>query len=217
MNVNDRDRILRLLAYRNILQRFKSLGFIRVFSDNIAEALGISSSLVRKDFGMFGISGTQKGGYHIDHILKRIHEIIGFAETQKVVVVGTGRVGQALIHYSGLKNAGIEIIAGFDSDPAKVDIHSEVPVFPVDRLKDFIITNEIQVAIISVPETVALEIFGLLCDAGIKGILNFTPVKMKGTEEVVVVHINIDYELTNLIYMVNHQYINNKVSQQVIH
>jgi redox-sensing transcriptional repressor len=199
----DKERILRLLTYKGILLRFKSMGFIRVFSDNIAEALDISSSLVRKDFGIFGISGNQKGGYHIDNILGKIDGILGTAEIQKVILVGVGRIGQALIHYKGFQNDGIRIIAGFDIDPIMINEKAEVPVYQVEKLSEFVKKHKIKIAIMAVPELMALPTFEMLKKAGVKGILNFTPAKIKSSSGIIINHMNIEHELANLIYFVN--------------
>ncbi|MGB9747620.1 MAG: redox-sensing transcriptional repressor Rex [Bacteroidales bacterium] len=204
--MNEREKILRLLAYRTVLQRFRSMGFIRVFSDNIAEVLDISSSLVRKDFSAFGISGTQKGGYHIEDILTRIQGIIGFSEPQRVIIVGAGRIGQALMHYSGFRSSGIEIIAGFDIDSARQNPAAEIPVLPMELLEDFIREQKVRTAVLAVPESSALACFDRLVRAGIRGVLNFTPHKLKGDAGTVVSNINIEHELTNLIYLVNQQW-----------
>jgi redox-sensing transcriptional repressor len=65
--MNTKDQVSRLLSYKNLLYQFQSLGLVKVFSDNIADSLEISSSLVRKDFSHFGITGNQKGGYQYCH------------------------------------------------------------------------------------------------------------------------------------------------------
>jgi len=199
----DKERILRLLTYKGILLRFKSMGFIRVFSDNIAEALDISSSLVRKDFGIFGISGNQKGGYHIDSILVKINGILGTNEMQKVILVGVGRIGQALLHYKGFENDGIKIVAGFDANPLIVNERAEVPVYSIDKLREFVKKQKIKIAVMAVPELMALPTFEILKEAGIKGILNFTPIKIKDSSGIIINHMNIEHELANLIYFVN--------------
>lgn len=199
----DKERILRLLTYKGILLRFKTMGFIRVFSDNIAESLDISSSLVRKDFSIFGISGNQKGGYHIDNILVKINGILGTDEAQKVILVGVGRIGQALLHYKGFENDCIKIIAGFDTDPLKVNDRAEIPVFHIDKIREFVKKHKIRIAVMAVPELMALPTFEILKEAGIKGILNFTPTKIKNSSGVFLNHINIEHELANLIYFVN--------------
>lgn len=197
------NRINRLLSYKHLLNRFKSLGMVRVFSDNIADPLGISASLVRKDFGIFGISGSQKGGYTVNDVLVKINEILGSNEIQKVVIVGVGRIGEALMSYGGFQKDGIKIAAGFDIDVKKIKKTGEISVKPIEELADYVRDNNISVAIMAVPDIAAQQTLERLKAAKIKGILNFSPVKFKSTEEITINNFNIENELVNLIYFVN--------------
>ena len=176
---------------------------VRIFSDNIADPLGISASLVRKDFGIFGISGSQKGGYTIDSILTKIDEILGSNEIQKVVLVGVGRIGEALISYKDFFKNGIRIAAGFDIDTGKIRENVDIPVKPIEELEDFVRSNNIKVAIMAVPDSAAQQTLEMLKSSNIKGILNFTPVKFKSTDDLIINNFNIENELINLIYFVN--------------
>ncbi len=197
------NRINRLLSYKHMLKRFKSLGLVKVFSDNIADPLGISASLVRKDFGTFGITGSQKGGYTIEDVLAKINEVLGSNEIQQVIVVGAGRIGEALMSYKGFHRDGIKIVAGFDIDLKKIRKNGEIPVKPIEELEDFVRSHNISVAILAVPDIAAQQMFEILKTADIRGILNFTPVKFKSTENFTVNNFNIENELVNLIYFVN--------------
>ena len=198
-----KNRINRLLSYKHLLNRFKSLGLVRVFSDNIADPLGISASLVRKDFGLFGISGSQKGGYSIDDVLLKINNILGSNEVNRIIIVGMGRIGEALMSYNGFHKDGIKIVAGFDIDVKKIKKTGEIPVKPIEDLDEYIKENHISVAIMAVPDIAAQQTLEILKRANIKGILNFTPVKFKSTEEMTINNFNIENELVNLIYFVN--------------
>lgn len=200
---NDKEKIFRLLTYRNLLNRFKSMGFNKVFSDNIADALDVSSSLVRKDFSSFEIKGVQKGGYQITPVLERINEIIGYDEVQKVVIVGMGRIGQALMKHKGFIRDNIQVVAGFDSDGNKINELVSPPIYHIDSLQNYISKNNIKIAILSVPDMVAQPTVEILKNNGIEGILNFTSYKVKNTEALTVSNINIEHELANLIYFVN--------------
>ena len=210
--MSEKERILRLTSYKSLLTRFKAMGFIRVFSDNIAEALDISSSLVRKDFSLFGITGIQKGGYHIDGIIEKIDKIIGLKEPQKIIIIGAGRIGQALMHFKQFQEDSISIIAGFDVDGKKINESGTVPVYHTDHLDKFVSENEVKLAVLAVPALVAVEAFEIIKKAGIKGVLNFTPVILKGNEHMHVRNINIEHELTNLVYFVNNSVKTNKLS-----
>jgi len=201
---SDRERISRLLSYKNLLHRFKSMGLVRVFSNNLADTLGVSASLIRKDFSYFRIRGNQRGGYDIDTVIEKIQGIIGFDEEQKVVLIGVGRVGEALIQYEGFKNDRIAIVAGFDIDRNKANERNKPPIFHLEKLGEFIVKNEIKIAIVAVPGSVTLSVVELLQEANVEGILNFTPLKLKSTKDLIVRNIHIKAELANLIYSVKH-------------
>ncbi|MBN1465491.1 redox-sensing transcriptional repressor Rex [candidate division KSB1 bacterium] len=201
--MDSQDRIRRLLNYKNLLYQLQNLGFIKVFSDNIADALGISASLVRKDFAIFNIAGSQKGGYHIPSILLKIHDILGKNEIQKIVLIGAGRLGSALLNYGQiLIDEGIKIVAAFDIDPGKLDEKAAVPILSMNSLANFISENDIHFAIVTVPESSARQVMDILKAAKIQGVLNFTSLKVKSTDATIINNVNIEHELARLIYMV---------------
>jgi redox-sensing transcriptional repressor len=194
-------KIYRLLDYKNILIRLRSIGFVKVFSDNLADSLEISPSLVRKDFREFGIRGAQKGGYHIETVIDRINEILGVNKNHKVVIIGAGRIGQALLNYPGFKKDGIQISSVFDNDPEKISEEAEIPVFHVKYLPDVVKKHNVKLAILAVPENSALGCMEALETAGVKGVLNFTSLNLK-SEKIKVNNVNIGNEIENLIFSI---------------
>jgi len=201
-----KDRIARLLHYKNLLLQLQSIGLVKVFSDNIADALGVSSSLVRKDFGIFGIAGSQKGGYTIEETLGKINNILGKNEIQKIIIVGVGRIGGALIEYKkGFQKEGIKIVAGFDSDPARLDNDIDIPIYSIEDLPGYVKENNIRFAILAVPEVSAQQTIEFLRESKIQGILNFTSLKVKSSDDLAISNINIEHELARLIYFVNNK------------
>lgn len=204
--MDSQDRIKRLLNYKNLLYQLQNLGFVKVFSDNIADALGISASLVRKDFAIYGIAGSQKGGYEIESIITRLNDILGKNKVQKIILVGVGRLGEAFLKYGkGFTDEGIKIVAGFDIDPHKIDEKADIPIYPISKLGQYIEENTIKFAIVSVPESASRQTIDLLRAENIKGILNFTSLKVKSTEETIISNVNIEHELARLIYFVNNR------------
>jgi redox-sensing transcriptional repressor len=199
----NRKCIIRLSRYKNALKRLKSLGFVKVFSGNLADAAGVTSSQVRKDFSLFGITGNRRGGYRVDELVDKIREILGKNELQKVVIVGMGNIGKALLRYRGFEAGGIKIIAGFDIDPAKYNKLAEVPILPLEEFRDYIHTHGVKIAILAVPDVAAHHVSELIIAAGIRGILNFAPIQLRGSDNAVVSSINLEVELENLIYFVN--------------
>ncbi len=200
--LKNKNCILRFSRYKNALYRLQALGFVKVFSENLADAVGVTAALVRKDFSLFGITGNKKGGYQIDKLLERLNRILGKDRLEKVIVVGAGRLGSALMRYGGFEKEGIKIIAGFDIDPAKINRSLVVPVLPLKELKDFVKKEGIQIAVIAVPDIAAQGVADLLCSCGIKGILNFVPLQLKVKDGCIVNNVNLEIELENLIYFV---------------
>jgi redox-sensing transcriptional repressor len=202
--MSSRSRILRLSRYKNASLRLKSLNFVKVFSDNLADATGVTASQVRKDFSIFGISGNRRGGYQIDELLTQLNKVLGKDKLQKFIVVGVGNMGRALINYPGFVKSEIKIVAGFDLDPSKYNRKADAPVFPMDELAGYVKTNEVELGIIAVPDFAAQEVFDKLIQAGIKGVLNFAPIRLRSENTDVVVHnLNLETEIENLIYFVN--------------
>lgn len=201
--VTNKNCILRLSRYKNSLYRFKSLGFFKIFSDYLADAVGVTSAQVRKDFSLFGICGNKRGGYQIDALLEKLNDILGKNELQKVIMAGAGNLGSALMKYKNFEKEGIKIVAAFDIDPAKHNAKMPVPVYPLDDLERYTKDNNIKIGIISVPDIAAQHTFDIMAKAGIKGVLNFAPIQLKSPEDCIVNNVNLELELENLIYFVN--------------
>jgi redox-sensing transcriptional repressor len=201
--VTNKNCILRLSRYKNSLYRFKSLGFFKIFSDYLADAVGVTSAQVRKDFSLFGISGNKRGGYQIDTLIEKLNDILGKNELQKVIMAGAGNLGSALMKYKNFEKEGIKIVAAFDIDPSKISARLAVPVYPLDELENFARDNEIKIGIISVPDIAAQTALDLMMRAGIKGVLNFAPIQLKTAGDCIVSNVNLELELENLIYFVN--------------
>ena len=108
--------IARLYSYREALFRLKFLGFVKVFSENLADAIGATAVQVRKDFSVFGLVGNKKGGYQVDELIGKLDELLGKNKKHPIIVAGSGNIGKALANYKGFSNSGIEILGIFDND-----------------------------------------------------------------------------------------------------
>jgi len=193
---------MRLSRYRNAIIRLKSLNFVRVFSDNLADAASVTSAQVRKDFSIFGISGHRRGGYQVDDLLGQLNQILGKDNVQEIILVGVGNIGRALLRYTGFEKSGIRIVAGFDIDPSKYNLDTNMPILPLDKMHDYIVTNKIKIAIIAVPDYAAQQVLELMKSAGIKGVLNFAPITLRESSDFIINNINLLTELENIIYFV---------------
>jgi len=198
----ENDIIKRLSQYKKILQKLKSLGLVRVFSDNLSDAIGISSSLVRKDFAACNISGKRRGGYVVEDLLERLNTLLGKDEEQQIIIVGCGKLGSALMNHSGFASEQIRVAAGFDIDPARINADAPIPVYPVDDLPAYIKEHAIQVAALTVPEDATADMIEKLRQYGIHGILNFAAVPIKPMSDCHIQNVNLALEVEKLFYMI---------------
>lgn len=199
----NRSCIIRLSRYKNALNRLKTLNFVRVFSDNLADAAGVTAAQVRKDFSLFGISGNRRGGYKVDELSDQLNRILGKNQLQEFIVVGVGNIGRALLHYPGFGRSGIGVAAGFDIDPAQFNLQAKPPILPLEQLAEVVKARDVRFAILAVPDYAAQQVLELVLSAGIRGVLNFAPICLKAPSGCVVNNINLETELENLIYFVN--------------
>jgi redox-sensing transcriptional repressor len=192
----------RLLEYKGILKKLKALGFTRVFSSNLADSLGISASLVRKDFSTLSTSGNKRGGYKIDELLGEINRLLHKDVVTEAVLVGVGKLGAALLGYRGFEEEKIEFIAAFDDDPAKIREERRVPIYPIDKLPAFIVGKNIRIGVLAVPEEAAQRVADIMVLAGVKGFLNFAPGRLVLPPDCHENHIDLAMELERLVFQV---------------
>ena len=121
----------------------------------------------------------------------------------KIIIVGCGKIGTALLNYNGFANENVQVVAGFDNNPARINpAATTIPILPVSQLAAFVKEQDIQVAVLAVPENAAAGILDQLAAAGVQGVLNFSPVQLKAGTSLFVQNINIAFEIENLFYYV---------------
>lgn len=194
---------VRLMKYKDTLKKLKSLGLVKVFSDNLADSIGVSPSLVRKDFSLFGISGYKRGGYNIEELLLKLNQILGRDGIHKVIIVGAGRLGITLANYKGFTDDYLSIVAMFDADSGKLNPGAPIPVLHVDGLRKYIVENGVTIGLLTVPEEAAQRVADMMILGGVRGILNFAPVQIRAPKHCIVSTVNLELELDNLIFLVN--------------
>lgn len=185
------------LAYVEILNNKK---IRHVSSTRISKALSVDASQIAKDLSFLGVKGRTRIGYEVEELASALSDFLGFSRTHKAYVIGAGSLGQALIRDSGLSNYGLQIVAGFDVNPEVVGrADLGVPVYNIEEIYNIMRSNPAEIAILTVPAEVAQDSADIAVGAGIKGIWNFTPYRVKVAEGVVMANTSI-YSHLALIY-----------------
>ncbi|MCW6677688.1 redox-sensing transcriptional repressor Rex [Anaerococcus sp. NML200574] len=192
--------IKRLPKYYRYLESINEKGIIRVSSKELSEITGLTASQIRQDLNHFGCFGQQGYGYNVKELIGELSKIIGVDKSYKIVLIGYGNIGHALYQYKSFRDLGYEFEAVFDKEEFT---HEELKVQKIDDLGDFLKNNKVDIGIIATPKTVAQEIADILCEGGIKGIWNFSPVDLKVKNGVVIESVHLDESLFTLTYFMN--------------
>ncbi len=197
-----RKAVYRLSLYHRGLQRLKANRVSTVSSAALAKAAGVKPTQLRKDLTYFGQFGTRGLGYNVDALSAKVTEVLGHARLQPVILVGLGHLGSALLRYSGFAKEGFEIVAAFDLEPRNPFPEMEINCLGMERLKDYVRGRDIRMAILAVPAAAAQEVVKQLVEAGIQGVLNFSPTLLQVPEGVVVNNVDLAIELEYLSYFI---------------
>ncbi len=177
--------IERLSQYRRALQIYSDKGKTNIFSHEIAALLHITAVQVRRDLMLIGYSGSLRKGYDINDLVMLIGDLIDSPEGQKVAIFGMGDLGRAIINYFQGKRDKLKIAAGFDTNPEKFSHEiAGVNCYPVEKAAEVIKEKGIKIGILTVPGDQADETVRIMVEAGIKGVLNYTPTPVEVPDDV---------------------------------
>src|SRR5699024_2180218 len=195
----------RLPLYYRYLKYLFSSGKKKVSSADLSEAVKIDSATIRRDFSYFGALGKRGYGYDVEDLMNFFSKQLNQEQLTNVALVGIGHLGRALLNYNFQGQNSIRISAGFDIDEEIVNtIYQGVTIYHRDELKEQIRDQQFEVAIIAVPGPGAQEIADDLAEAGVKVIMNFTPLCLSVPESVRILNVDLSNELQSLIYFVQY-------------
>jgi redox-sensing transcriptional repressor len=190
--------VSRLSHYYRVLDEVAAEGGKVISSQLLAEREGITSAQVRKDLSYFGSFGRRGLGYSVEHLREQIRAILGLDRRWRVAIVGAGHIGSALLAYRGFTSQGFDIVAVFDSDPQRVGHASgALEVRHVSQLSG---ADEIDIGVIATPVRAAQEVAEALVAAGVRGILNFAPRKLRVPDDVWVRTVDMTTEFEGLSF-----------------
>ena len=176
-----------------------------ISATRMAKDLGLGDVMVRKDLAKVSNGGRRKLGYVREDLIVDIEKFLDFNSTTDAVVIGAGKLGQALLDYCGFEASGLYIVAGFDLHTSKKYTNGGKPIYPMTKLAQFCEDNQVAIAIITVPAESAQDVCDELVDCGIRAIWNFAPVHLNVPERIVVQSENLAVSLTALRMQLKNQ------------
>jgi redox-sensing transcriptional repressor len=193
--------VSRLPVYLRALQRLSNAGETATSSQELGEKVGISAAQIRKDLSQFGEFGKQGTGYHIPFLIERLSQILHVDRIWDVAVVGMGDIGHAVARYNGFANRGFRVALCFDADPAKIGQKiGDFTILDAKNLVEEVRKADIKIAMLCVPAKVAQDVADKLIEAGVRGILNYAPLKLIVPSHVRVQHIDPAIGLQRMTY-----------------
>ena len=194
--------VRRLSNYYRVLEEVAAEGKRMISSHLLAEREGITSAQVRKDLSSFGSFGRRGLGYHVENLKDEIRALLGLDRRWKACVVGAGHIGAALLGYRGFSDQGFDIVAVVDADAARIGRTLEgLVVRPVAQLSP---KDGFEIGVIATPVRAAQEVADALVAAGVQGILNFAPRKLRVPPTVTLRMVDMTMEFESLSYALTH-------------
>ena len=170
--------LMRLPGYLSYLKNIPEDASPYISATALAAALGMGEVQVRKDLAMVSDGGRPKIGYLRESLIEDISQFLGYDNTTDAVLVGAGKLGQALLGYGGFEAYGLNILAAFDEKPAADCTEEGRPIYSMDKLESFCHANKVLMGIITVPAQYAQQVCDLMIQCGIKAVWNFAPVHL---------------------------------------
>ena len=204
--------IKRLPRYFRYLRMLLNENKLRISSNDLAELMGVTASQIRQDLNCFGGFGQQGYGYNVTYLYGKISEILGVHENYQAIIIGAGRLGQALAASPVFTKRGVEVCALFDVSPEVIGKEIDGrPVLNIDEMKSFVESNVVDIAVLTLPYEYAENAVEQIKSMGIKGIWNFTSHDMDHIPGVTVQNVHMGDSLMMLCYDIRNKEENDEV------
>ena len=193
--------VRRLSLYLRILEDLERKGRNTVSSEEMSGRSATTAAQVRKDLSLFGSFGKRGLGYTVTELAEQLKKILGLDRRWRVALVGVGRIGSALVEYGGFAERGYDVVAIFDSDASKVGGKwGGLCVRDISEFEAVSNDESVEMVILAIPVEAVPSVMEHVEKAGIRGILNFAPTKLKVPLGVAVKDVNMVMELEALSF-----------------
>lgn len=192
----------RLSVYLRCLNQLESAGVQTISSQALADQFHLNAAQIRKDLAYFGEFGVRGVGYYVKDLKRHLRQILGLDRNLRVAVMGAGNLGLALADYPGFRREGFELVALFDVADAKIgdESRSGVPIFDIKDLKRVARREHVDIAMIAVPAESAQAVLDQVVAAGVRAVLNFSPVTIKAPPGVRLRSVDLTVSLESLSF-----------------
>ncbi len=195
--------IRRLPRYYRYLDELHARGVVRISSSTLGKRMGVTASQIRQDLSCFGEFGQQGYGYNIMELRAEIGRILGVDEPRRLIIIGAGHLGHALLQNFDFAQGGFRLDAAFDISPALIGTTiNGVEIRSMDELGSCCARSLPAVAVLTVPKHAAQETADRLVALGVRGIWNFTNVELTAEESVFVENVHFADSLLTLSYRI---------------
>ena len=196
--------IKRLPRYYRYLGELLENGVERISSNELSIRMKVTASQIRQDLNNFGGFGQQGYGYNVKYLHTEIGKILGLDEAHNIIIVGAGNLGQALANYATFEKSGFLLKGIFDVNPRLEGVAIRgIEIRLMDELQDFIIHNNIEIAVLTIPKMRAVEVADILIANGVKAIWNFAHTDLHVPDNVIVENVHLSESLMRLSYNVS--------------
>lgn len=193
--------IRRLPRYYRYLGELLESGVERISSNDLSKRMKVTASQIRQDLNNFGGFGQQGYGYNVQYLHSEIGKILGLDRTHNMIIIGAGNLGQALANYAAFENSGFILKGMFDVNPTLSGMTIRgIEIRMMEELKDFIHDNHIEIAVLTIPKTKAVEVADVLVENGIHAIWNFAHTDLNLPKHVLVENVHLSESLMRLSY-----------------
>lgn len=196
--------IRRLPRYYRYLGELLENGVERISSNDLSKRMKVTASQIRQDLNNFGGFGQQGYGYNVKYLYTEIGKILGLEQDHNIIIIGAGNLGQALANYAAFEKRGFILKGIFDVNPTLAGVTiRQVPVRMMEELKDFIVKNNIEIAVLTIPKAKAIDVAKDLVDFGVRAIWNFAHTDLNLPDHVIVENVHLSESLMRLSYNIS--------------
>lgn len=188
-------------VYLKALRRLQKNGVTRIMSKELSEFVAIEPTTIRRDFSFLGNLGKQGYGYDVDKLIEIFNQQLGVDFDEKIILVGAGNLGRALMNYNKWDFVVGEIACAFDADPQKVGELFGIQVYHISELEKRI-PEGCRIAILTISSDVQ-ETVDRLVDNGITGIVDFTHQHFIAPRGVVIKVVDVVSSIQELVFQTN--------------